>query len=143
MRTPANPLDSLVFPPEIDAHMRALITRVGGGFWGRGVIEPKTRSLTTMAVLCTRNLQAELALHVRLGIERYGASREEICEVIAHCACTRASRPPSRPSALLQRCSQRSTPSTLANRPTGETGGDEACRVGGVPCCNLLGVIAE
>ena len=86
MRTPANPLDSLVFPPEIDAHMRALISRVGGEFWGRGVIEPKTRSLTTMAVLCTRNLQQELALHVRLGIERYGASREEICEVIAHCA---------------------------------------------------------
>jgi len=86
MRTPANPLDSLVFPPEIDAHMRALISRVGGEFWGRGVIEPKTRSLTTMAVLCTRNLQAELALHVRLGIERYGVSREEICEVIAHCA---------------------------------------------------------
>ena len=86
MRTPANPLDSLVFPPEIDAHMRALIPRVGGEFWGRGVIEPKTRSLTTMAVLCTRNLQDELALHVRLGIERYGASREEICEVIAHCA---------------------------------------------------------
>ena len=24
MRTPANPLDSLVFPPEIDAHMRAI-----------------------------------------------------------------------------------------------------------------------
>ena len=70
----------------IDAHMRALISRVGGEFWGRGVIEPKTRSLTTMAVLCTRNLQDELALHVRLGIERYGASREEICEVIAHCA---------------------------------------------------------
>ena len=56
------------------------------GSKGRGVIEPKTRSLTTMAVLCTRNLQDELALHVRLGFERYGASREVICEVIAHCA---------------------------------------------------------
>lgn len=86
MRPPANPLDSLVFPPEIDTHMRALIPRVGGEFWGREVIEPKTRSLTTMAVLCTRNLQNELALHVRLGIERYGVTREEICEVIAHCA---------------------------------------------------------
>jgi alkylhydroperoxidase/carboxymuconolactone decarboxylase family protein YurZ len=86
MRTPANPLDSLIFPPEIDTHMRALIPRVGGEFWRRGVIEPKTRSLTTMAVLCTRNLQDELALHVRLGIERYGTSRAEICEVIAHCA---------------------------------------------------------
>src|SRR5689334_15768036 len=86
MRPPANPLDSLVSPPEIDAHMRSLIPRVGGEFWGRGVIEPKIRSLTTMAVLCTRNLQDELALHVRLGIERYGVSREEICEVIAHCA---------------------------------------------------------
>jgi len=86
MRTPANPLDSLVFPAEIDEHMRGLIARVGGEFWGRGVIEPKTRSLTTMAVLCTRNLQDELALHVRLGIERYGATRAEICEVIAHCA---------------------------------------------------------
>ena len=86
MATPVNPLDKLVFPPEIDAEMRSLISRVGGEVWGRGVLEPKTRSLATMAVLCARNHQDELAHHVRLGIERYGATREEICEMIMHCA---------------------------------------------------------
>jgi 4-carboxymuconolactone decarboxylase len=39
-----------------------------------------------MAILCTRGLQEELAIHVRLGQEQWGVSRAEICELIRHCA---------------------------------------------------------
>jgi len=86
MSTSWNPVDTLSFPPEIDAHMRALITRVGGEFWGRGVLQPSVRSLATMAILCANGQQEELALHVRMGIERFELSREEVCELIMHCA---------------------------------------------------------
>lgn len=86
MSTPFNPLDQLAFPPEIEADMRALIGTTAAAVWGRGVLEPKTRSLATIAVLCARGQLDELALHVRFGIERNGATREEVCEVVMHCA---------------------------------------------------------
>jgi len=82
----ANPVDSLSFPPEIREEMQELINRVGGEFWGRGGLEPAMRSLATMAVLCARGQQDELAIHVRLGQEQFGVSREQICELIRHCA---------------------------------------------------------
>ncbi len=82
----ANPVDSLSFPPEIREQMQELINRVGGEFWGRGGLEPAMRSLATMAVLCARGQQDELAIHVRLGQEQFGVSREQICELIRHCA---------------------------------------------------------
>ena len=81
-----NPVDQLAFPPEVEKEMREMITRVGGEFWGREAISPSTRSLATMAILCTRGLQEELAIHVRLGQEQFGVSRVEICELIRHCA---------------------------------------------------------
>ena len=86
MTKPFNPLDQLAFPPEIEADMRALIGTAAAAVWGRGVLEPKTRSLATIAVLCARGQLEELALHVRFGIERNGATREEVCEVVMHCA---------------------------------------------------------
>ncbi len=84
--TVRNPVEQLTFPPEVAEEMQALITRVGGEFWGREGLPPATRSLATMAILCTRGLHEELAIHVRLGIEQFGVSRQEICELIRHCA---------------------------------------------------------
>ncbi len=81
-----NPVDQLSFPPEVAEEMREMITRVGGEFWGRPELAPSTRSLATMAILCTRGLHEELAIHVRLGQEQFGVSRAEICELIRHCA---------------------------------------------------------
>ena len=85
-KNPANPVDQLTFPPEIAAEMQEMIMRVGGEFWGREGLPPATRSLATMAILCTRGLHEELAIHVRLGQEQFGVSRAEICELIRHCA---------------------------------------------------------
>lgn len=82
----ASPVDQLSFPAEVEAEMREMITRVGGEFWGREGLPPATRSLATMAILCTRGLHEELAIHVRLGQEQFGVSRTEICELIRHCA---------------------------------------------------------
>ena len=81
-----NPVDQLTFPLEVEQEMQELITRVGGEFWGREGLAPSTRSLATMAILCTRGLHEELAIHVRLGQEQFGVSRSEICELIRHCA---------------------------------------------------------
>jgi len=81
-----NPVEQLTFPPEVEEEMREMITRVGGEFWGREGLPPATRSLATMAILCTRGLHEELAIHVRLGQEQFGVSRAEICELIRHCA---------------------------------------------------------
>ena len=71
-----NPVADLDFPPEVEAEMRELITRVGGEFWGRDELPMGTRSLATMAILCTRGLHEELAIHVRLGQEQFGVSRK-------------------------------------------------------------------
>ncbi|MAG31351.1 MAG: 4-carboxymuconolactone decarboxylase [Deltaproteobacteria bacterium] len=80
-----NPIEQLTFPPEIEEEMQDLLLRVGGEFWGREGLEPSTRSLATMAVLCARGQQDELAIHVRLGQEQWGVSRQQICELIRHC----------------------------------------------------------
>jgi len=80
-----DPIDQLRFPPEVEKEMQEMILRVGSEFWGREGISQSTRSLATMAILCTRGLQDELAIHVRLGQEQFGVSRGEICELIRHC----------------------------------------------------------
>ena len=79
-------LEQLSFPPEVEEEMQEMLLRVGAEFWDRKGIPLSTRSLVTMAVLCTRGFHDELAIHVRMGQEQYGVSRAEICEVIRHCA---------------------------------------------------------
>lgn len=82
----ANPMNQLTFPPEVEEEMKDLLMRFGGEFWGRDGIPESTRSLVTMAILCARGHQDELAIHVRMGQEQFGVTRSEICEVIRHCA---------------------------------------------------------
>lgn len=79
-------MSQLAFPPEVEQEMQGLIGRVAGEFWGRDELSPAKRSLATMAILCSRGFHEELAIHVRLGLEEFGVSRTEICEVIRHCA---------------------------------------------------------
>ena len=81
-----NPVAALDFPPEVREEMQALLNRVGGEFWGHEGLEPEMRSLATMAILCARGQQEELAIHVRLGQEYFGVSRAQICELVRHCA---------------------------------------------------------
>ena len=81
-----NPLEQLTFPPEVAQEMQEMLTRVGSEFWGREGIPMSTRSLVTMAILCSKGQQDELAIHVRMGQEQFGVTRAEICEVIRHCA---------------------------------------------------------
>lgn len=79
------PLNQVEFPPEVEQDMRDLLMRVGREFWGREELPESTRSLVTMAILCAHGHQEELAVHVRMGLELFGVSRAEICEVIRHC----------------------------------------------------------
>jgi 4-carboxymuconolactone decarboxylase len=79
-------LEELTMPEEIREEFLNLVARVGGEFWGRPGLEPRARSLATLAILCARGQQDELAIHVRLAQENFGVRREEVCELILHCA---------------------------------------------------------
>ena len=99
----------LAIPEEIREDALALIGQTGGAVWTRPGLEPQTRSLATMGILVARGQYDELAIHVRLGQERFGVSRPQICELILHAASTRASPLPSRRSGLRSAFSTRWT----------------------------------
>lgn len=80
------PEDLLTIPVEIRDDFLDLVGRVAGEFWSRGGLERPQRSLITMAVLVARGLHDELAIHIRLAVEQFGLSREEVCEMIVQCA---------------------------------------------------------
>lgn len=64
--------------------MQEVITRSAwGGVWQRGVLDLRTRSLVTMAMLIALGKQHELKGHVR-GALNNGATPEEIREVLLH-----------------------------------------------------------
>jgi 4-carboxymuconolactone decarboxylase len=56
-----------------------------GSTWQRGVIDLKTRSLVTIAMLAALKAPQELKGHIR-GALNNGASKEEIQEVLLHSA---------------------------------------------------------
>jgi 4-carboxymuconolactone decarboxylase len=71
---------------DIDAatQLQRLMTEVGWGtFWPRGVLELKTRSLVTVAMLIALGRPHELKIHLR-GSLNNGASREEVRELVIH-----------------------------------------------------------
>ncbi len=64
--------------------LQRLMTEVGWGtIWPRGVLELKTRSLLTVAMLIALDRPHELTTHLR-GALNNGASREEIRESVIH-----------------------------------------------------------
>ncbi len=64
--------------------LHRLMTEIGWGtIWPRGVLELKTRSLITVAMLIALDRPHELKTHLR-GALNNGASREEIRESVIH-----------------------------------------------------------
>jgi 4-carboxymuconolactone decarboxylase len=63
-----------------------LITRYAWGeIWGRPGLPRHTRSLLTLALMITLNRGDEFKMHVRAAFNN-GVTRDEIKEVILHCA---------------------------------------------------------
>ncbi len=56
-----------------------------GAVWGREGLPKKTRSMLNLAMLTALNRENEFKLHVRGAINN-GISREEISEILLHCA---------------------------------------------------------
>jgi 4-carboxymuconolactone decarboxylase len=77
---------SLANATPLTADFQDFITRVAwGGVWSRDVLDPRTRSAITVAVLTALGREGELELHVR-GARNNGLSDEEIAEVLLHTA---------------------------------------------------------
>jgi 4-carboxymuconolactone decarboxylase len=71
---------------DLTAPFQDLITRYAwGGVWARPGLDRRTRSAITLTALVALGHEHELAMHVR-GALRNGLTREEIGEVILHCA---------------------------------------------------------
>ena len=56
-----------------------------GGAWTDDTLDHKTRSMLNLAMLTALNREHEFKLHVRGAINN-GLSREEISEILLHCA---------------------------------------------------------
>ncbi len=63
--------------------LRFIMEFVAGAVWTRDAIDPKTRSLITIAVLGTLGRTRQLAEHVE-GALNNGATEEEIVEALLH-----------------------------------------------------------
>ncbi len=64
--------------------MQQLITQIGWGtIWPRGVLELKTRSMLTVAMLIALNRPHELRIHLR-GAVNNGATEAELREAVVH-----------------------------------------------------------
>jgi 4-carboxymuconolactone decarboxylase len=65
---------------------QALITRYAWGeIWTREGLSPHTRSLLTVGLMVALNRSEEFRLHIRAAFNN-GVTREEIREVLLHCA---------------------------------------------------------
>lgn len=66
------------------ARFQDFITRVAwGDVWNSDVIDRRSRSMVTLAVLMALGRDDELALHIRAA-QRNGLSRQEVAEVFLH-----------------------------------------------------------
>ena len=71
---------------EFDRDFQSFITRYAWGeIWGRPGLSKPTRSLITIAALVALNREEELRMHFRAAL-RNGVTRDEIKEVLMHCA---------------------------------------------------------
>ena len=78
-------IESLPIPEEIRDDMLKLIAAAGGAVWTRTEkLDARARSLSTIAMLTALGRHEELAIHIRLGQEEFGVSRQELCEIIMH-----------------------------------------------------------
>jgi 4-carboxymuconolactone decarboxylase len=72
---------------EFDTDFQRFITEVAwGSVWARdGILDRRTRSLLTIALMTALGKERELAMHVRAGV-RNGLTPAEIAEAIMHTA---------------------------------------------------------
>lgn len=71
---------------EFTADFQHFLTRYGWGeVWGRPGLDRRSRSLITLSLLIANDKFAELPMHVKAA-RRNGLTREEIKELILHCA---------------------------------------------------------
>jgi len=72
--------------PAVGGDFQQLLTEYcWGGAWAAGTLEPKHRSLVTVAILATLGRLEELQLHTR-GALRNGATADELTAVVTHVA---------------------------------------------------------
>lgn len=71
---------------DFTADFQDFLTRFGWGeVWGRPGLDRRSRSLITLSLLIANDKIAELPMHVKAA-RRNGLTREEIKELILHCA---------------------------------------------------------
>ena len=71
---------------DLTAPFQDLITRYAwGDVWSRPGLDRRTRSILTLSLLCALGHDHELGMHVRAALTN-GVSRDEIGEVLLHCA---------------------------------------------------------
>ena len=71
-------------PPRPSAeHLNVLIDVLFGEVWSRPGLEPKERSMCTVAALIALNRQDELRAHLR-GALNLGISKDKLLEIILH-----------------------------------------------------------
>lgn len=77
---------SLESRTEFNEEFQELLTRYAWGeIWTRSGLKRETRSLITLALLVALNRGEEFRMHVRAALKN-GVKREEIKEVLLHCA---------------------------------------------------------
>jgi 4-carboxymuconolactone decarboxylase len=70
----------------LDADFQQLVTKFAwGAVWARPGLDPRTRSLLTIAVLAALGREEELRIHIR-ATANTGATREEVCEALLQVA---------------------------------------------------------
>jgi 4-carboxymuconolactone decarboxylase len=73
-------------PDDIFRPLQELVTEYcWGTVWQRPELDPKTRSMLTVAMLIARGQDHELVLHIR-GALNNGCTQQEIVELIVHSA---------------------------------------------------------
>lgn len=73
-------------PDAIREDMLELVAIAGGSLWGREGLDPDARSMVTLAILTALGRTDELRQHVRLAVEDFGLTPEQVGEVILHCS---------------------------------------------------------
>jgi len=69
-----------------DAPFQELITEAAWGHvWARPQLNPRERSIVTIALLAALGHDEEVAMHVRAS-ENTGASKDDVCEALMHVA---------------------------------------------------------
>ena len=84
MTEPRQPdvLSRLPIPDEVRDDVMALVAVGPGAVWGRPVLSRRERSLATIAMMVALGNEFAIREHIIMGLDSFGLSRTEICEVM-------------------------------------------------------------